>query len=164
MIFWASLEHMTVPERLIAIREAWSLLAAGSNLVVIETPNRLWPYDSHTAFLPFFNWLPDELAFDYVQNSARDGLADTYVDPERQMLEFQRLGRGVSYHEFELALGKGFVTASSMQIHRRSRNPARRLAWSVSSSGRVERHLHSFAPHIDRAWLQPFLYLAIAKP
>ena len=48
VIFWASLEHMTIDERLAALAGAWSVLAPGG-LTIIETPNRLWYFDSHTS-------------------------------------------------------------------------------------------------------------------
>jgi S-adenosylmethionine-dependent methyltransferase len=69
ILFYASLEHMTHEERKQALRRAWQLLCPGSLLGVVETPNRLWHYDSHTSFLPFFHWLPDDLAFEYSSRS-----------------------------------------------------------------------------------------------
>lgn len=163
VIFWASLEHMTVPERLTALRAGWDHLRPGATLVIIETPNRLWPDDSHTSELPFFNWLPDELAFAYLPHSTRGTLSTTFTDPSTQMLQFQRLGRGVSYHEIELALGEAGSPTSCMQIDRRRRNPIRRLAWAGSTAGAVERTLRRFAPSRSRAWFQPFLYLGFRK-
>ena len=65
VVFWAALEHMTYSERQCALVQAWALLKPGGLLTTIETPNRLWYYDSHTALLPFYYWLEDELAFDY---------------------------------------------------------------------------------------------------
>ena len=38
VIFWASLEHMLVDERLAALRAAWELLSPGGLLTVIESP------------------------------------------------------------------------------------------------------------------------------
>jgi 2-polyprenyl-3-methyl-5-hydroxy-6-metoxy-1,4-benzoquinol methylase len=64
VIFFACLEHMTYAERLDAMRSTWSGLTPGALWCSIETPNRLWWFDEHTSFLPFYNWLPDELAFD----------------------------------------------------------------------------------------------------
>lgn len=163
VIFWASLEHMTVAERLLALRNAWDHLAPGAVLAIVETPNRLWPHDSHTSELAFFNWLPDDVAFSYLRNSRRAGLGTAFTDPIAQMLEFQRLGRGVSFHEFELALGELGAPVSCMQLDRRRRNPLRRLAWACSHPGSVERVLRRFAPAQDRAWFQPFLYLALRR-
>lgn len=163
VIFWACLEHMTIEERLEALGPAWALLRDRGHLVLVETPNRLWPSDSHTSNLPFFSWLPDALAFEYARFSRRPGFGDIYDDPLEQMLHFLRRGRGVSFHEFDLALEGNVVVASCMQLERRRRNPVRNLAWALSGAGRTERVLRSFAPERDRAWFQPFLYLALRK-
>ena len=162
VIFWASLEHMVIAERLAALRHGWSRLAPGAPLVIIETPNRLWPFDSHTADLPYFHWLPDELAFHELQASPRSSIRRKHTDPATEMLDFQRLGRGMSFHEVERALGPVEVS-SCLQIERRRANPIRRLAWACSSAGRTARALRSFAPDRDRAWFQPFLYLAVRR-
>ena len=72
IIFFAALEHMTLAERLSALRDAWGMLNLGGLLTVVETPNRLWWFDAHTARLPFFHWLPNELAFEQLRHSARE--------------------------------------------------------------------------------------------
>ena len=56
--FFAVLEHMTLNERLSALREAWNSLAPGGFLVVDETPNRLWYFDSHTSLEHFLCGYP----------------------------------------------------------------------------------------------------------
>lgn len=105
IIFFASLEHMTIPERLAALRDAWAMLPVGGLLVVVETPNRLWYYDGHTSLLPFFHWLPDELAFRYSQLSPRENFRELYRDPDPASTEhFLRRGRGMSFHEFDLSI------------------------------------------------------------
>jgi len=105
IIFFACLEHMTVNERLGALSQAWDMLPSGGTLGVIETPNRLWFYDHHTSFLPFFQWLPDELAFRYSRFSARENFREIYREPTAVSLDhFLRRGRGVSFHEFDLAI------------------------------------------------------------
>ena len=99
ILLYAVLEHMTLEERLAAIREAWGKLAPGGLLVVVETPNRLWYYDSHTAMANFFLWLPDDLAMLYASRTPRPRYEDV-TDP----IAFARWGRGVSFHDFEIAL------------------------------------------------------------
>ncbi len=166
VIFWASLEHMLIVERVASLRAAWNLLSPGGLLTLIETPNRLWPVDSHTSQLPFFSWLPDALAFDYATFSQRATFGGgVYTDPAGQMLEFLRRGRGVSFHEFDLALGdhRRLEVRSCMQLDRRAANPARRVGWALSTAGRTERALRQYAPSTHRAWFQPFLYLTLAK-
>ena len=105
IIFYATLEHMVMEERIVTLAHAWHMLIPGSFLVVIETPNRLWYQDIHTSQLPFFNWLPDELAFKYSRFSNRDNFKELYHDlNDKNMNHFLRRGRGVSYHEFEIAI------------------------------------------------------------
>ena len=48
IIFFASLEHMTLNERLNSLKSAWNLLNKDGFLTIIETPNRLWYFDGHT--------------------------------------------------------------------------------------------------------------------
>lgn len=79
------------------------MLARGGSWVVIETPNRLWYFDGHTALLPFYHWLPDRLAFEYARFSPREYFREVYSEftPDKA-LHFLRRGRGVSFHEFDL--------------------------------------------------------------
>ena len=58
----AVIEHMKPKERGPILRHLSSFLKPGGLLIVTETPNRLWPYDSHTTRLPFVSWLPLSLA------------------------------------------------------------------------------------------------------
>lgn len=168
IVYWAVLEHMTGPERTVTLRQAWELLPAGGLLTVIEASNRLWLHDSHTSGLPFFMWLPDELAFEVSGLSKRKGFGDAYrnITPE-SMLHFQRRGRGVSFHEF-IAAGLAAQTAdlevaSCIQLYRRARNPVRAVGWRVSRHGRYESLLRKAAPDVDRAFLKPYLYLTLRK-
>ncbi|NCD34233.1 MAG: class I SAM-dependent methyltransferase [Spartobacteria bacterium] len=105
IIFYACLEHMTVPERLQSLRIAWDMLNRGGLLCVVETPNRLWFKDRHTSLLPFYHWLPDELAFLYSKFSTRENFRELYRDESEVSMEhFLRRGRGMSYHEIEVAI------------------------------------------------------------
>ena len=103
IIFFASLEHMTIAERLAGLRDAWEMLPLGGHLVIVETPNRLWYYDGHTSLLPFYHWLPNELAFRYAQFSPRQDFRG-WQDYEAEKVDFLRTGRGASFHEFDLAI------------------------------------------------------------
>jgi len=167
IIFWASLEHMTVPERLEALAAAWRTLPAGGILTLVETPNRLWFLDSHTSHLPYFNWLPDELALQYSQFSPRDAIRRLPAEPaNRGLRDLLRSGRGVSFHEFDLAIGASanLDVVGCLQLERRRRNPLRNIGWRVSRSGRYESILRRVSPAVPRAFFQPFLYLSIRKP
>ena len=144
IIFYASLEHMTHHERISAIRTTWDMLPPGGLLSVVDTPNRLWHTDSHTSLLPFFHWLPDELAFDYSRFSSRPDFRDRYdhYDDEQQRLHFLRRGRGVSFHEFVLALGsiEQLNVQSSLAMYRREAGLKRR-PWPGHPAAMVEEAL-----------------------
>jgi len=106
IIFYGALEHMVIEERLRAIAYTWAMLRSGDLWCVIETPNRLWHTDRHTARLPFYHWLPDELAFKYARFSQRTNFRECYDEStDERLLHFRRRGRGVSFHEFHVALG-----------------------------------------------------------
>lgn len=105
IIFFASLEHMTMQERLISIKKTWDMLKPGNIWAVIDTPNRLWYYDSHTSLLPFYYWLPDDIAYDYASFSKRHEFNELPYNTPRDLVKLSRWGRGVSYHEFELTIG-----------------------------------------------------------
>ena len=105
IVFFACLEHMTVNERLVALSQSWDILPVGGMLGVVETPNRLWFYDHHTSLMPFFQWLPDELAFQYSRFSTRENFREIYRERTTRSFEhFLRRGRGASFHEFDLAI------------------------------------------------------------
>lgn len=103
IILYATLEHLTVDERLDTLRKCKNIIKKGGYLITIEAPNRLWYFDSHTSELPFFQWLPDNLAYRYSKFSPKQSFSKNYQDNEYDNLtSFLRRGRGVSYHEFEL--------------------------------------------------------------
>ncbi len=122
IIFFATLEHMTHEERMIAMKETWKMLNSGGLWVVLETPNRLWYFDGHTSGLPFFQWLPDDLAIKYSKYSPRNEFASVYREfTDETMLHFLRRGRGLSYHEFDLCMGdtkKLDVRSSKIQFEK----------------------------------------------
>ena len=169
VIFYASLEHMTFSERKAAMRSAWQLLAPGDLWCVVDTPNRLWFHDAHTSLLPFFHWLPDELAFEYSRHSPRANFREQYRDlDEESLLHFVRRGRGVSYHDFELALGSAqrLDVVSSLTHFHRARHRFPLLPWlrrRRTTAYRYERLLAQIAPDIDPGFLQPDLDLVIRK-
>lgn len=166
IVFYASLEHMTHVERLAAMRRTWEMLASGGLWCVIETPNRLWYYDHHTAHLDFFMWLSDELATDYLRFSPRDDVRKQVGDAEDQRLALCRAGRGVSFHEFDLAMGPAekLDVVSSLPLFYRQRDPALWLRWRCSNEHRYESFLRRLCPRLHRGFLQPTLYLILRKP
>lgn len=167
VIFFASLEHMLPEERLQALPRAWEMIRPGGFLIIIEAPNRLWHYDAHTSLLPFFNWLPQQLALQYIEFSPRIELVDLLTPPsEANLLELQRWGLGVSFHEFDLALGKDIrnSVSPSFQAFLRRRSPLRYIAWRVKGDAKFARLLKKSAPDVPSAWFEEFLDLAIQRP
>lgn len=167
VLLFASLEHMTHGERLASLAGAWSLLPAGGHLAVVETPNRLWHFDSHTSLLPFFYWLPDDLAQSYSRHSPRDGFRQRHQHADSSDMEsFLREGRGVSYHEFELALGIAAAelpVASSLSTHHRLLDRLRRLRRPRSLDAQFHACLCRARPDLHRGFLQPSLDLVLRK-
>ncbi len=107
LLLYAVLEHLLPEERRPILELASTVLDEGGSVVVMETPNRLIPFDSHTTQLHFFNMLPDELAIEYLVRSGRSVVRDPVLvaPPESRREMLYRNGRGLSYHDFELGLG-----------------------------------------------------------
>jgi SAM-dependent methyltransferase len=168
IVFFASLEHMTHAERLQALAGAWGMLAPGRFLGLVETPNRLWYVDNHTSLLPFFLWLPDDLAMAYSRFSPRSGFRERYAgDDPSQITDFLREGRGVSYHEFELALqipAEQLPVASSLGTHHPLLERLRRWRPARPLDTRYRALLEEIYPGLDRGFLFPSLDLLLRKP
>ncbi|MBV8978790.1 MAG: class I SAM-dependent methyltransferase [Alphaproteobacteria bacterium] len=110
IVCYAMLEHLLVPERLHLLSLCRDIMARdGAILAVFETPNRFAPFDWHSSKLSFLDILPDELAFEYARrNSARgDHPARRHGSVENDYQQLYRFGRGVSWHEFDIAIGMG---------------------------------------------------------
>jgi S-adenosylmethionine-dependent methyltransferase len=173
IIFYASLEHMSYDERISAIRATWGILAPGDLWCVVETPNRLWYTDDHTSLLPFFHWLPDELAFDYARYSERPNFSERYQDfnDKVQRHDFLRRGRGVSFHEFAIAIGPpeklNVCSSLSTFIAGRKRRPRSWLrSWMKGPPPISERYrslLAEICPPIHPAFLEKDLDLILMK-
>lgn len=168
VIFFACLEHMTYDERLRAMSSSWNQLRPGALWCSIETPNRLWFYDDHTSRLNFFNWLPDELAFDYSKFSAREPFRSAYRERTPQAFEsFLRHGRGVSYHEFDLAIGNAAQLDVVSCLHLRLRKPGflgwRDLKRLRKPKGQFEHLIARLRPDLHRGFFLPYLDLIIRK-
>jgi 2-polyprenyl-3-methyl-5-hydroxy-6-metoxy-1,4-benzoquinol methylase len=159
IIFFACLEHMTVDERMETLPAIWNLLRDGAWLAIVGTPNRLWYFDYHTSILPFFNWLPDDLAFAYSKFSEREGFKDDFrVNNPSHMQTFQRQGRGVSYHEVELTIGRQEVYSSLSTFYG--------YRYTLVRSMRARRFksiLRSLRPDLHDGWFEPSLDLLIKK-
>lgn len=168
IIFYAVLEHMTYDERLIAIKETYDMLPVGCFWCIIDTPNRLHYYDSHTTMMPFFHWLPDELAIKYAKFSSRSefkkSFEDVVIDDEKK-LEFLRWGRGMSYHEFELSVMpiEKLKIKSTLSDFLIKRSFAYYLLEKLSLNYSYISFFQKKYPHIHSGFFQPFLNIIIQK-
>lgn len=166
IIFFAALEHMTHDERMIAMEKTWNMLSRNDLWCVIETPNRLWYFDSHTSYLPFYLWLPEDLAFKYSRFSPRQSFGGSYREYNHDtLLQFLRRGRGVSFHEFDLTLKKAeeLDVISSLPIYLRKKSPLREIGWRQTLEYRYESFLVAAGPAIHPGFYQPGLDLIIRK-
>jgi len=169
IMFFAVLEHMTYDERQAAILQTYNMLAPGGLWSVIGTPNRLHYFDSHTAMLPFYFWLPDELAMKYASFSPRPEFADRFgpahIPTDEQKLEFARWGRGMSYHELELALGplQDLKIVSSLAAYLKKRDLVYRTIHKLTNNGRYSAFFRKFYPQINAGFFDPYLDLIIEK-
>ncbi|HEY0660219.1 MAG TPA: class I SAM-dependent methyltransferase [Lysobacter sp.] len=108
IVLCAVLEHMSYEELITALRTAWNTLAPGGLLVVADTPNRFAIVDHHTSLLPYYSALPYEIMVDYARRfspRAEFAAALESDSPDGPRHTVVRWGRGISYHEFELAIG-----------------------------------------------------------
>ena len=162
---------MTLDERLVAIRESWSLVKPGGLLVIVETPNRLWLEDSHTALEDFYWWLPDDLAMLWSARSSRAMLANSFTnDPSFEIMakrevRLARWGRGVSYHECCLALDckpEELPVVSAMELYFRSQRNEGKIHAHMWYR-RYEALLHSRHSAIHNGFFLPCLDLAFRK-
>lgn len=166
IIFYAALEHMIHEERMVAMSNTWRMLSPGDLWCVIGTPNRLWHSDSHTSLLPFYLWLPDDLAFKYSRFSPRKSFNKRYREyNEDSRIHFLRRGRGVSFHEFELTMDRieQLDVVSSMSIYLRKLYFARWLKWKFSFQYRYTILLSKICRKVHRGFYEPKLDLVIRK-
>jgi S-adenosylmethionine-dependent methyltransferase len=165
IVFFATLEHLTYGERMTAMRGTWSMLKGGQLWAVVETPNRLWWFDDHTSCLPFYHWLPDELALDYAPYSERQFMKEYRDAPrnEATSLDLARRGRGVSFHEFDLTMGRDVNVVSALDPYLRRKNSVIRARWLASADRKACAFLRSRGPLVHEGFYQPYLDLIIAK-
>jgi len=160
ILMYAVLEHMTLQERLAAISAAWTSLKPGGFIVVVETPNRLWFDDQHTSLENFFHWLPDDLALKYAASTSRAEFNEI-VTPTQLV----RHGRGVSFHDFEVAMG---VSASELPVVScltewiRQQTKSHRVESNVLRR-RYERILQEIRPDLHQGFCLEYLDLLLKK-
>jgi SAM-dependent methyltransferase len=155
---YAVLEHMTVAERLELLAVAQRVVRPDGAIAIVETPNRLLPWDYHTAQLPFYSQLPDELAIRYRDRSPRAEFIDALDAAEatsdsavRDALT--RWGRGMSYHELELAFedfaARTLATSWELELLRERNIHLEELALQAT----LDEVAPSLPPSCSRYWL-----------
>jgi 2-polyprenyl-3-methyl-5-hydroxy-6-metoxy-1,4-benzoquinol methylase len=157
IIFYACIEHMVYTERIECLRKYYDLLPKGACLCIVETPNRLWYFDGHTSFLPFFHWLPDNVAFDYSKFSNRINFKELYHEhSDENFLHFLRRGRGFSFHELEIALD---IPAEKYQVASYLSRPF--IPFSLDS--KFHKFLTRIYPNISKGFFYPMVDILIKK-
>jgi SAM-dependent methyltransferase len=161
-LLYAVVEHLTLPERLDVLALARRVVRRDGVIVICEAPNRLIDFDHHTAQMPYFSQLPDDLARRYARYSLRTDFTTAMAQAagrgdaaERDALA--RWGRGVSYHELELVFGdlRRHVIASNydplLMTVRPVQPDEQRLARGLAE------HRPDLAPVFGRYWLDLIL-------
>lgn len=167
IIFFATMEHLTHEERIASMRGSWEMLKPGGLWSLVETPNRLWFFDHHTSDLPFYHWLPDDLALRYSSLSPRPLFNKAYEDAGLDQMEsFLRHGRGVSYHEFDLAMGscERLDVVSGFQEWQRRSSLVRRVKARAGLPSRFRAFLREVGPPVHPEFYERDLYLTVRKP
>jgi S-adenosylmethionine-dependent methyltransferase len=116
--------------------------------------------------LPFFHWRPDELALAYTRFSPREKTRDRFrVHDEESAVRLARSGRGVSYHELQLALDDfaELQVLGSLASYLRRRNAVLFLSWLLRER-RFEAALRRAAPDVATPFFHPYLDVVIRKP
>ncbi len=87
------IEHLPLRNRRAQVDEYYRVLAPGGHIVILDTPNRLFPLETHSVGLPLIQWLPQRPAYWYAR------------------LGRPRKFRDVRYEDF-VADGTGWVNAT----------------------------------------------------
>jgi len=157
IIFYACMEHMVYAERIESLRKYFDLLPKGACLSIVDTPNRLWYFDGHTSQLPFYHWLPDNVAFDYSKFSNRVNFKELYHEySDEKFLHFLRRGRGFSFHELEIALN---IPVEKIQVESYLSRPI--IPFSLKS--KYHNFLNQIYPNISKGLFYPNIDIIIKK-
>ncbi|MFI5324612.1 MAG: class I SAM-dependent methyltransferase [Candidatus Rokuibacteriota bacterium] len=60
-------EHLPPRNRRAQVDEYYRVLASGGHIAILDTPNRLFPLETHSIGLPLVQWLPSRLAYAYAR-------------------------------------------------------------------------------------------------
>lgn len=163
LLLYAVIEHLTPEERKEVLALGEGVINGGGTVLIMEAPNRLVPYDSHTTGSHFFNWLPDRLAYDFARNQGqRKELFEKLPkwNGEQANEQLYRLGRGVSYHDLEDAFHQdisefGFPMGA-MSCESLNMDPLQNQEIQLFG------HLHKHLPHVPassfcRSWIDTLI-------
>jgi SAM-dependent methyltransferase len=64
-------EHLPARNRRAQVDEYYRVLAPGGHIAILDTPNRLFPLETHSVGLPLVQWLPPRLAYAYARLARR---------------------------------------------------------------------------------------------
>ncbi len=167
ILFFASIEHMTPTERQVSLQKAFSVLKPGGHLCILGTPNRLWPVDTHTSWMPFYMWLQDELALKYAKFSPRTEFQKIHTRDLNEAHEaFYRWGRGVSFHEIELALDSQapLKVVGCLPMFLRRYSFIQKWSYKRSPEYKFKSAMAHYGPkHVHPAFYECYLDLIIEK-
>jgi SAM-dependent methyltransferase len=60
-------EHLPERHRRAQVDEYWRVLAPGGHIAFLDTPNRWFPFETHSVGLPLVQWLPPRIAYRYAK-------------------------------------------------------------------------------------------------
>lgn len=61
------IEHLPARSRRAQVDEYYRVLAPGGHIAILDTPNRLFPLETHSVGLPLVQWLPPKGAYRYAR-------------------------------------------------------------------------------------------------
>jgi SAM-dependent methyltransferase len=73
-------EHLPARTRRAQVDEYYRVLAPGGLIAILDTPNRLFPLETHSVGLPLVQWLPAPLAWRYARLCRPDRYRDVPYD------------------------------------------------------------------------------------
>ena len=74
-------EHLPKRHRRAQVDEYWRVLAPGGHIAFLDTPNRWFPFETHSIGLPLVQWLPPRAAWQYARLGRRGRFGATpYAD------------------------------------------------------------------------------------
>jgi SAM-dependent methyltransferase len=86
-LLFAVIEHLPFPNRFQYVDEYWRVLKHGGYMVILDTPNRLFPWERHSLGLPFVHRMKPEWAFVFGKLFRR-------LRADTELTEFVRPGTG----------------------------------------------------------------------